>query len=161
MALPIAALIAYFRQFTSIGLMDTHLGLIIAYLSFLLPLATWLLMGFIQQVPVEIEEAAEVDGLGPLATLRLITLPLVAPGVAVTSTLCMLFSLNEFLFAAILTSERAKTATVAVYGFLGQSRLDWEYMTATSLLVSLPVLMMSLAVRKYLVSGLTLGAVKS
>lgn len=161
MALPVAALVAYFRQFIAIGLMDTRLGLIIAYLSFLVPLATWLLMGFIQQIPVEIEEAAQVDGLNHFGVLRLITLPLIAPGAAVTSILCMLSALNEFLFAAVLTSDKAKTATVAVYGFLGQSRLDWEYMTATSVLVSLPVLIMAVAVRRYLVSGLTFGAVKS
>jgi multiple sugar transport system permease protein len=77
---------------------------------------------------------------------------------AVTATICLLFSLNEFLFAAVLTSFNAKTATVAVYGYLGQDRLDWELMTATSVLVMLPVLLLAFAVRRYLVSGLTLGA---
>jgi multiple sugar transport system permease protein len=158
MALPVTSLVAFFVQFNRLGLLDSRLGLTIAYLSFNLPLAIWLLIGFMEQLSVEIEYAAMIDGCSRFEAIRRITVPLIAPGMAVTATICLLFSLNEFLFAAVLTSFNAKTATVAVYGYLGQDRLDWELMTATSVLVMLPVLLLAFAVRRYLVSGLTLGA---
>lgn len=157
-ALPVIGLIAFYVEFSRLGLLDTQLGLAIAYLSFNLPFAIWLLSGFIEQSPKDLEEAAMVDGTSQLGAMWHVTLPLVASGTAVTAMLCLLFSINEFLFAAVLTSDQAKTATVAVYGFLGQDSLDWGSMTATSLLVAIPVLVFALAVRRNLVTGLSFGA---
>jgi multiple sugar transport system permease protein len=160
MAPPIAFTIPFFLFYRWIGLLDTVTGLVMIYTSFNLPLVIWMMQPFFETVPVSLEEAALVDG-APIRTVFLkIVLPMVAPGIAATAILCFLYAWNDFFFALILTRTNARTAPVAVVNFMNYEGWEWGKIAAGGSLVMAPVLIFSLAVRRYLVSGLTAGAVK-
>ena len=160
MAPPIAFTIPFFLFYRWIGLLDTIIGLVLVYTSFNLPLVIWMMQPFFETVPVSLEEAALVDG-APIRTVFLrIALPMVAPGIAATAILCFLYAWNDFFFALILTRTNARTAPVAVVNFMNYEGWEWGKIAAGGSLVMAPVLIFSLAVRRYLVSGLTAGAVK-
>jgi multiple sugar transport system permease protein len=155
MAPPIAFTIPFFLFYRWIGLLDTVTGLVLVYTSFNLPLVIWMMQPFFETVPVSLEEAALVDG-APVRTVFLqIVLPMVAPAI-----LCFLYAWNDFFFALILTRTDARTAPVAVVNFMNYEGWEWGKIAAGGSLVMAPVLIFSLAVRRYLVSGLTAGAVK-
>jgi len=157
---PIAVVIPYFLIFRTLGLIDTRLGLILCYTMFNLPFAIWLLMGFIKDVPIGLEDAARIDGYTPLQVLWKVVIPLVAPGLAVTAIFCLLFSWNEFLFAFLLTRSVAVTATVGVAGFWTQRGILWGPMCAAATIAVAPMLVFVLFLQRYIVRGLTFGAVK-
>ncbi|MDH5414622.1 MAG: carbohydrate ABC transporter permease [Flavobacteriaceae bacterium] len=158
MGLPLVILIAFFVQFRMLGLLDTHLALIIVYQAFTLPLVIIMVKGFIDALPPEIEESALIDGCSRLGVLSKITLPAIAPGLIGTAIFALIFCYNEFLFASILTSVDARTAPVAIYGLISPERgLEWHHICAGATLMLIPVLVLSLLVRKYLVRGLALG----
>lgn len=157
---PIAVVIPYFLIFRSLHLIDTRLGLILCYTMFNLPFAIWLLMGFISDVPVGLEDSARIDGHTPLQALWKVVVPLVAPGLAVTAIFCLLFSWNEFLFAFLLTRSSATTATVGVSGFWTQRGILWGPMCAAATTAVAPMFIFTLFLQKYIVRGLTFGAVK-
>lgn len=157
---PIAVVIPYFLIFRSLGLIDTKLGLVLCYTMFNLPFAIWLLMGFIRDIPVGLEDAARIDGYTPLQVLWKVVVPLVAPGLAVTAIFCLLFSWNEFLFAFLLTRSMATTATVGVAGFWTQRGILWGPMCAAATIAVAPMLVFALFLQRYIVRGLTFGAVK-
>jgi multiple sugar transport system permease protein len=160
MAPPIAFTIPFFLFYRWIGLLDTVTGLVMIYTSFNLPLVIWMMQPFFETVPVSLEEAALIDG-APIRTVFLkIVLPMVAPGIAATAILCFLYAWNDFFFALILTRTNARTAPVAVVNFMNYEGWEWGKIAAGGSLVMAPVLIFSLAVRRYLVSGLTAGAVK-
>jgi multiple sugar transport system permease protein len=160
MAPPIAFTIPFFLFYRWIGLLDTVTGLVLVYTSFNLPLVIWMMQPFFETLPPSLEEAALVDG-APTHTIFLqIVLPLVAPGIAATAILCFLYAWNDFFFALILTRTNARTAPVAVVNFMNYEGWEWGKIAAGGSLVMAPVLIFSLAVRRYLVSGLTAGAVK-
>jgi multiple sugar transport system permease protein len=160
MAPPIAFTIPFFLFYRWIGLLDTVTGLVLIYTSFNLPLVIWMMQPFFETVPPSLEEAALVDG-APTRTIFLkIVLPMVAPGIAATAILCFLYAWNDFFFALILTRTSARTAPVAVVNFMNYEGWEWGKIAAGGSLVMAPVLIFSLAVRRYLVSGLTAGAVK-
>jgi multiple sugar transport system permease protein len=160
MAPPIAFTIPFFLFYRWIGLLDTVTGLVLIYTSFNLPLVIWMMQPFFETVPPSLEEAALVDG-APIRTIFLkIVLPMVAPGIAATAILCFLYAWNDFFFALILTRTSARTAPVAVVNFMNYEGWEWGKIAAGGSLVMAPVLIFSLAVRRYLVSGLTAGAVK-
>lgn len=157
---PIAILIPFYIMFSRLKLLDNILSLIIVYVLLNLALVVWMLKGFLEEVPIELEEAARVDGCSRLGTMCRITLPLVAPGLAATTILCLLMSWNEFLFAIILTGNAAKTAPVAIYSFITFREIVWGSLAAAGTITVLPVLIFVLFVQKNLVKGLTAGAVK-
>jgi len=160
MAPPIAFTIPFFLFYRWIGLLDTVTGLVLIYTSFNLPLVIWMMQPFFETVPASLEEAALVDG-APIRTVFLkIVLPMVAPGIAATAILCFLYAWNDFFFALILTRTSARTAPVAVVNFMNYEGWEWGKIAAGGSLVMAPVLVFSIAVRRYLVSGLTAGAVK-
>jgi multiple sugar transport system permease protein len=160
MAPPIAFTIPFFLFYRWIGLLDTVTGLVLVYTSFNLPLVIWMMQPFFESVPQSLEEAALVDGAGARTVFLQIVLPMVAPGIAATSILCFLYAWNDFFFALILTRTNARTAPVAVVNFMNYEGWEWGKIAAGGSLVMAPVLIFSLAVRRYLVSGLTAGAVK-
>ena len=160
MAPPIAFTIPYFLVYRHAGLMDTLTGLILIYLTFNLSLVIWLMRSFFDATPRALEEAAWIDGAGLWQGFYKIVLPLSGPGLAATAILCFLYSWNDFFFALILTRTEAITAPVAVVNFMNYEGWEWGKIAAGGTLVMLPVLVFSLAVRKFLVSGLTAGAVK-
>jgi sorbitol/mannitol transport system permease protein len=147
-----------FAQFS--GLLDNIWLLIVLYTSMNLPIAVWMLRSFLVEVPVEILEAAAVDGAGLSRTLRSVVAPVVMPGIAAASLICFIFSWNELLFARVLTGTVAQTAPVFLTGFVTSQGLFLAKVCAASLVVSLPVLIAGFAAQDKLVQGLSLGAVK-
>jgi sorbitol/mannitol transport system permease protein len=142
------------------GLLDNIWFLAVLYTTMNLPIAVWMMRSFLAEVPVEILEAAAVDGAGLVRTLRQIVAPVVLPGIAATSLICFIFSWNELLFARVLTGTRAETAPVFLTGFVTSQGLFLAQVCAASFVVSLPVLIAGFAAQDKLVQGLSMGAVK-
>lgn len=152
--------VPYFLMMQKLGLLDTYTGLVIAYVSFALPFSIWLLIGFFVDVPLEIEEAAMIDGCGPLGVLLRVVIPIVAPGLVVAAIFSFLVAWNEFLFALILSGVNAKTLPVVIAGFTTDIGPLYGEMSAAAVMVMLPNIVMTVALQRFLVRGLTLGAVK-
>jgi multiple sugar transport system permease protein len=147
--------------FRSPPLLDTAAGLVVAYTTFSLPFAIWLMAGYFQTVSKEIEEASNVDGCGRLGTMFRIVIPLAMPGIAATAIFTMLSSWDEFIFASAFTqTDAAKTLPVAIREFIGRHSIDWGLMTAGGLVASLPPVLISLFLYRYIVGGLSAGGVK-
>jgi multiple sugar transport system permease protein len=143
------------------GLRDSWWALILADTSFALPLTLWLVAGFIREVPVEVEEAALVDGAGRLGALRHVVVPAVAPGLGAAALLAFLFSWNEFLFAYTFSAtDASRTVTVALALFPGVFEVPWGDIAAASILASVPPIVIVVALQRHLVRGLLAGAVK-
>jgi multiple sugar transport system permease protein len=160
MAPPIAFTIPYFLAYRWMGLLDTRTGLILIYLTFNISLVVWLMRSFFDACPRSLEEAAWVDGASLWQGFTRIMLPISGPGVAATAILCFLYSWNDFFFALILTRNQAMTAPVAVVNFMNYEGWEWGKIAAGGTMVMLPVLIFSILVRKFLISGMTTGAVK-
>lgn len=145
----------------ALGLRDTWTALVLAHTSFALPLTIWLVTGFIREIPTVLEESAAVDGAGPIATLRWVIGPLLAPGLASAALLAFLFSWNEFLFAYTFTATAAsRTVPVALALFPGVYEIPWGDIAAASILASVPTVVIVVGLQRYLVAGLLAGAVK-
>ena len=143
------------------GLIDTYPGLVLPYLTFALPLAVWLLVGYFRQLPPELEDAAMVDGASRLRVLREIVLPLAAPGLATTAILTFVYCWNEFMFALSFTTTRERqTVPVAIALFRGQFQVPWGQILAATVVSTLPVLALVAAFQRRILGGLTAGAVK-
>ncbi len=160
MAPPIAFTIPYFLVYRHLELLDTLTGLILIYLTFNLSLVVWLMRSFFDACPRSLEEAAWIDGATLWQGLTKIILPISGPGLAATAILCFLYSWNDFFFALILTRTQAMTAPVAVVNFMNYEGWEWGKIAAGGAMVMLPVLVFSIAVRKFLIQGMTAGAVK-
>jgi len=160
MAPPIAFAIPFFLTYRYLGLIDTLLGLMIIYLTFNLSLVIWMMRTFFDGLPRSLEEAAEIDGAGPWGAFLRITLPLAGPGLATTAIFCFLFAWNDFFFALVLTRSRAQMAPVAIVNFMNYEGWEWGKIAAGGTLIMLPVVIFSLLVRRYLIRGLTAGALK-
>jgi multiple sugar transport system permease protein len=156
----IATAIPYFLIMRDLRLLDTRPALIVTYTAFNLPFVVWLLIGFYEELPIELERAAMVDGCGVWQRFWKIVLPLSAPALVATAILSAVLAWNEFLFAVMLTRINAKTLPVVMSGFITDKGTQWDQMTALGVITVLPVLVFALAVQRYLVRGLTLGAVK-
>lgn len=157
---PVAAIIPIYILMQKIGLLDTPWCLIITYLTMNLPFVVWMMKGFFEEIPREIEESALIDGCSDWGIFLRIALPLVAPGLAATAILVFIFSWNEFIFALILTGTKAVTLPVGIIGFMKETGINWGYMTAGGILALIPVILFMVLVQKHLVKGLTLGALK-
>lgn len=157
---PIVTIIPLFLVMRTIGLNGSLLSIIILHVFMNLPLAVWLLRGFYEDVPKEIEEAGAIDGLGSIGIFFRMVLPLAMPGVASTALLCFVFSWNEFLFASVLSNAGSQTVTVALTQYVTPVGTEWTLIMAAGTVVAVPVWLAALAAQKYLVRGLSLGAVK-
>lgn len=149
-----------FLMYRQLGLYDTHIGMILLYTSFNLSFAVWLLKGFIDEIPREYEEAALVDGYTRWQAFRKIVLPQAATGIAATTVFSFIFSWNEYAFALMLTSDRARTAPPSIPLILGTGGIEWSTIAAGSLLFLLPVVVVTFALRKHLLRGVTFGAIR-
>jgi len=157
----IILLIPLFRLFAGLNLTDNIYGLVIAYATTALPFSVWMLKNFFDAVPKELDEAAHVDGLGPFQTFWRIVLPLTIPGVAVVGFFNFMAAWNEFLMAfTFLQSDSNLTLPIGIQRFVFQTGADWQYLTAASVLVTIPVLIIFIWAQRYLISGLTGGSVK-
>lgn len=159
MAPVVAVMVPLYAIFRSLDLVGTLPGLILAYTTFNLPFAIWMLKGFFDNVPYAIEEAQMVDGATRFEAFRSI-LPLVAPGIGAFVVLCVLFAWNDFLFAAIIGSGGAKTLPVATRELVQPQNIQWGSIMAAGVVTTAPMMLLGLVIRKYLVAGLTMGAVK-
>lgn len=157
---PIAAIIPIFMLYKTVGLLNTKVGLIILYGAFNLPFVVWVMKGFFQEIPSELADAAQVDGCTPWGTYFRIILPLSAPGLVATTILCMLFAWNEFLFAFILMRAENQTLPIAVMGFITNRGVLWGEITAAATIIMTPMIIFTFFTQRYLLRGLTLGAVK-
>ena len=159
MAPVVAVLVPLFWIFRELNLVGTLPGLILAYTTFNLPFAIWILKGFFDNVPYALEEAQMVDGATRSQAFMSI-LPLVAPGIGAFIVLCILFGWNDYLFSAIIGSGGAKTLPVATRELVQPQNIQWGTIMAAGTITTLPMMLLGLVIRKYLVTGLTMGAVK-
>jgi len=143
-----------------LNLNDTYIVLILSYLLWNIPFAIWMLRGFIESIPVQLEEAAIVDGCTRFQAFILVTLPLMAGGLAAVAIIVFIFTWNEFAIAIFLTSTRARTMPTTIAFFMTHAGIKWGPMFAAATIGTLPVVVFALLVRRYFVSALTLGAIK-
>lgn len=160
-ALPAIGLsIPAYAIFNQVGLTDTISALLIVYLPYNVALATILLKVFLDGVPPEIDEAASIDGAGPVRTLWSVVLPVARPGIASVAIMTFLFSWNNFLFPLVLTGSRAGTIPLALQQFLGSYTLQWNEVMAGVVVLSLPLILLAVTFGKYMIGGLSAGSVK-
>jgi multiple sugar transport system permease protein len=158
---PVVVVIPIFLMYRDLSLIDTKLGLILIYAAFNLSFTIWMMKGFVDEIPAEYEDAAMLDGYSRLEAFARFTLPLLVPGIAATAVFALIFSWNEFVFAVFLTSsESARTAPPAIAGLIGGTTIDWGLVAASAMVFAAPVLLFAVLVRKHLVAGVTLGAVR-
>lgn len=158
---PVVVVIPIFLMYREIGLINSKLGLILIYAAFNLPFTIWMMKGFVDEVPAEYEDAAMLDGYTRLQAFRRFTLPLLVPGIAATAVFALIFSWNEFVFSIFLTSSKdVRTAPPAIAGLIGGTTVDWGLVAASAIVFAIPVLVFAYLVRKHLVAGITLGAVR-
>ena len=160
---PVVVVIPIFLMFRLdwINLLDTRLGLILVYSAFNLPFTIWMMKGFIDEVPAEYEEASMLDGYSRFESFWRVTMPLLIPGIAATAVFALIFSWNEFVFSIFLiTTPETRTAPAAIAGLIGGTTTDWGLVAASAMTFAIPVLIFAFLVRKHLVAGVTLGAVR-
>ena len=157
---PAATVIPVYLMFAKLHLIDTQIGLIIAYVAYNLPFVTWMLRGFFAAIPPELEESARVEGCSDIGAFFRVALPLVRPGIAVAGLFAFVFAWNEFLFALVLTRINSATIPLQMASYQGVKGLIWGSMMAAAIIASLPGILLAFIAQKHLVRGLTLGAVK-
>ncbi len=157
---PIAVAIPIFLMYRTIGLSDTHLGMIILYTAVNVSLSVWLLKGFVDEIPREYEEAAMIDGYSRFQAFYKVVLPQMTTGIAATAIFCLIFAWNEYAFALLLTSGTAQTAPPFIPTIIGEGGLDWPAVAAGTTIFVLPVLFFTILLRKQLLRGITFGAVR-
>ncbi len=157
---PVAFAIPYFLVYRYAGLLDTRTGLVIIYMTFNLSLVVWLMRSFFDNCPRELEEAAAIDGASRFEIFRMVVLPISGPAIATTAILCFLYAWNDFFFALTLTRSQAATAPIQIVNFMNYEGWEWGKIAAAATVIMAPVLLISLLLRRYLVSGMTAGAVK-
>ena len=155
---PIAVAIPIFLMFRNLGLNDTHLGMILLYTG--VNLSVWLLKGFIDEIPIEYEEAALIDGYTRFQAFYKVVLPQAATGIASTAIFCLIFAWNEYAFAVLLTSGTAQTAPPFIPTIIGVAGKDWPAVAAGASLFLVPVMVFTILLRKHLLRGITFGAVR-
>ncbi|HXZ37091.1 MAG TPA: carbohydrate ABC transporter permease [Thermodesulfobacteriota bacterium] len=161
MVSPIVIIIPLNRAFQFFGLIDTHVGLILAHTFINIGLVVWMMRGFFQDIPDSLEEAARLDGCSNIQAFYRVALPTTAPGLAATTIFCFLFSWNELMMALTLTSLQVRTTPVFIISeFVGYLAVEWGLLSAAGILIVLPMLIFVVAIQKNLVRGLTMGAVK-
>ncbi len=156
----ISYLVPWFIMFSKLKLIGSYYALILAHLLITLPMTIWLMIGFFEDIPKELDEAAFMDGCNPLQAFIRISLPLTKPGIAASAILSFIFSWNNFLFSLVLANQQIRPLPVAVFSFISYTQIDWGGLNAAATIVTLPVLVMILFVQKQMVRGLTLGSVK-
>jgi len=153
--------IPFYTIFLRLGLIDNILSVVVVNTVFIVPFATWLLKGFFDGIPRDLEEAAWVDGASRLRALRLVILPLSAPGIAAAATYSVIFAWGDFLFAkTLLTSDRSRPVTVGIVSFIGDNGTDWNAIMAMGVIAVLPMMVLFVIAERHLIAGLTAGGVK-
>jgi ABC-type glycerol-3-phosphate transport system permease component len=157
---PIGTAIPLFLIFTKFNLVDTHLGLILAYTTITIPFTVWMLRSFIDEIPVEIEESAIIDGCSRLTALIRILIPALAPGLASTAVYAFILAWNDFSFAIVLTNRNARTLPLISMAFMTEEGIMWGPMSAAIIVALLPPIFFFILTQKHITRGLTMGSVK-
>ena len=158
--LPLFLIYVNLGNATGVELYASRTGLIITYLTFSLPFSIWMLVGYFDSIPRGLDEAAQVDGAGPMRTLFQVILPAAIPGVVAVLVYAFMTAWGEVLFASVMTDEHSRTLAVGLQGYATQYNIYWNQVMAASLVVSIPVVAGFLFLQRYFIAGLTAGAVK-
>jgi multiple sugar transport system permease protein len=153
-------IIPLFIIMKNLGLLDTHLGLILAHSTFSIPFATWMMISYFDAIPRSLDEAAMVDGCTPIGAMVRVVLPLTVPGIIATGIYIFITSWNEYLYASILGGQNVRTLTVAIQTLVGEYEIAWGLLTSGGVMGALPVTLLFMLIQKRLVAGMTQGAVK-
>lgn len=153
-------IIPLFIIMKNLGLLDTHMGLILAHSTFSIPFATWMMISYFDAIPRSLDEAALVDGCTPLGAMFKVVIPLSLPGIIATGIYIFITSWNEYLYASILAGQNVRTLTVAIQTLVGEYEIAWGLLTAGGVMGALPVTLLFMLIQKRLVAGMTQGAVK-
>ncbi len=156
----VALVVPWFVIYTRVGLIDTYAGMILTHVFVCLPFITWMMIPFFEELPRDMHEAALVDGASQGRYFFGIAVPLARTGMAAAAILAFIFSWNQFLFAVVLSGRNTQTVPVAVFNFLSYGSNNWGQIAAAAVVITIPVVVISLLVQRWIVSGLTAGAVK-
>jgi multiple sugar transport system permease protein len=156
----ILLIIPLFVTMRVLGILDTHLALVLAHSTFSIPFATWMMTSYFDAIPRSLDEAALVDGCTPIGAMLKVVLPLALPGVIATGVYIFITSWNEYLYASVLAGQQVRTLTVAVQSLIGEYEIAWGLLTAGGVVGALPVTVLFLLIQKRLIAGMTQGAVK-
>jgi multiple sugar transport system permease protein len=156
----ISFLMPWYVIFSRLHLMDSYVALILSHMLIALPIVVWIMSSYFETIPIEMEESAMVDGATRQRAFWSIILPVSGPGVVTAITLSFIFSWNNFMFSQVLSMERTKTLPIAVYNFVSYAEVDWGAVMAAAVAIMLPAIILTMIFQKYVVKGLTMGAVK-
>jgi len=156
----ISFLMPWYIIFSRIGLMDSYIALILSHLLITLPIVVWIMSSYFESIPVELEESARVDGATMQRAFMTIILPVSGPGIVTATTLSFIFSWNNFMFSQVLSMQKTKTLPIAVYNFVSYAEVDWGAVMAVAVAIMVPAMILTMIFQKYVVKGLTMGAVK-
>lgn len=156
----ISLLVPWFILFTKVHLVGTYAALILSHMLVGLPLIAWVMIGFFEALPRELEEAAQVDGLSQVQIFVRIVMPLARPGILTAAILAIIFSWNNFMFSLVLANATTRTLPVAIFNFISYASIDWGGLMAASMLITVPIILIAILVQRHVVSGLTAGATK-
>jgi multiple sugar transport system permease protein len=158
--LPLFVIFVNLGQATGINLYGSRIGLIITYLTFTLPFSIWMLAGYLDSIPRELDEAAKVDGNGPLGAFVRVVVPAAVPGIVAVLIYAFMTAWGEVLFASVLTDDSTRTLAVGLQGYATQNNVYWNQIMAASLTVSVPIVIGFLVLQRFLVAGMTAGSIK-
>jgi multiple sugar transport system permease protein len=156
----ISYLIPWYILFRNLKMVDTYQALILTHLVVGLPIVIWVMIGFFEDIPTELREAALIDGCTDYGAFLRVAVPLVKPGVVATGILSFIFSWNNFLFSVILAGRNTRTLPIAVFNMIGYEEINWGPLAAAATMITLPVIILTLIIQRHIVTGLTFGAVK-
>jgi multiple sugar transport system permease protein len=156
----ISYLIPWYILFRNLRMVDTYTALILTHLVVGLPITIWVMIGFFEDIPPDLREAALIDGCTDYGAFWRVAIPLVKPGVVATAILAFIFSWNNFLFSVILAGRNTRTLPIAVFNMIGYEEINWGPLAAAATLITLPVILLTLIIQRHIVTGLTFGAVK-
>jgi multiple sugar transport system permease protein len=146
--------------FSRLHLMDSYIALILSHMLITLPIVVWIMSAYFETIPIEMEESAMVDGATRQKAFRSIILPIARPGIVTSITLSFIFSWNNFMFSQVLSMEKTRTLPIAVYNFVSYAEVDWGAVMAAAVAIMTPAIILTMIFQKYVVKGLTMGAVK-
>ena len=156
----VVIVLPFFILFRDIGILDTRLALVLVNLSLIMPFAIWMIKGFIDGIPMDTEEAALVDGSGRIQVVLNVVIPIALPGVITAGIFCFILALNEFLFALIITTNKAVTLPVGLSLFHAEEGVLWHLISAAGIMIMLPMFVLATLIQKHFVQGMTMGAVR-
>jgi multiple sugar transport system permease protein len=156
----ISFLLPWYIIFSRLGLMDSYIALILSHLLITLPVVVWIMSSYFESIPRELEESARVDGATMQRAFMSIIMPISGPGIVTATTLSFIFSWNNFMFSQVLSMQKTKTLPIAVYNFVSYAEVDWGAVMAVAVAIMAPAMILTMIFQKYVVKGLTMGAVK-